>query len=207
MALAQANFFAGLTPDSRRILAERCNVRQACARTVLFREGEIGEAFYLLGRGRVRLFKTEGNEQDTTLKIIMPGEVFAEVILFESERYPVDAVVIEDALLFAIPRKGFRALLDRPDFRDDFIATLMRKQRYLAQALHTRQSNDVDERLLSFLREATGGRDADDFRLSKRETAGAIGARPETVSRALARLSDKGILSWQGHRLRWMGAG
>ncbi len=37
--------------------------------------------------------------------------------------------------------------------------------------------------------------------MSKRDVAAAISVRPETLSRAIRRLTDEGLLSWQGRRL------
>jgi len=76
-------FFEGISRSSQEALSRLCIPSQRKKQTVLFHEGEPGEAMYLLARGRISLHKLSPDGRETVIKIIKPGEVFAEVILFE----------------------------------------------------------------------------------------------------------------------------
>ena len=149
--LAQTRFFRGLNEESRRALAEIAVPRTLRRGEVLFREGEEGHAVFLLNRGRVQLQKQGADGTAVIIKTVQPGETFAEVILFEQPRYPVTAIAVAEGSLFLFPKRDFRALLRREDFRDDFIAMLMRRQRYLAEQIATRTTADAETRLWRFL--------------------------------------------------------
>ncbi|OGV47076.1 MAG: hypothetical protein A2X46_09910 [Lentisphaerae bacterium GWF2_57_35] len=205
ITLAQANFFKDLSPESRKALAEIAISRDVKKRELLFAEGDKGHSIYLLNSGTVQLFKTAPDGNEIVIKLIQPGEVFAEVVLVEQDRYPVSAVALTDCVLFLFPRRDLHRLLEREDFRNDFIAMLMRKQRYLAERIYDLSTRDVEERLFRFLREHYGTRTDIRLTLSKKDIAAAIGTTPETLSRLIQKLSEKGVLSWQGKEIELIG--
>ncbi len=193
----QAGFFEGITRSSQKALSSLCLPSQRKKQTVLFREGEPGEAMYLLARGRISLHKLSPDGRETVIKIIKPGEVFAEVILFEKKLYPVTAVALTDVLVFKLMRRDLLGLLRQEDFRNDFIAMLLRKQRYLADKIQQLTSQDVEQRLRAFLLEQYGERERIHVEINKKQLAAAISATPETLSRLLQDLKRRKHLTWK----------
>jgi len=193
----QARFFEGICRASKEALASLCQPREYQKKTVLFHEGEPGDAMFLLARGRVGLHKVTPDGREVVIKVIKPGEVFAEVILFEEKVYPVTAVALTDVLVFKLPRRDLLSLLRQEDFRNDFIAMLLRKQRYLAEKIRQLTSQDVEERLRAFLREQYGEREQITAEINKKQLASAIGTTPETLSRLLLQLKRRKFLTWK----------
>jgi CRP-like cAMP-binding protein len=195
--LDQARFFEGISRTSKEALAKFCLPYERPKQITLFREGESGEAMYLLARGRVSLYKLSPEGQETVIKVIKAGEVFAEVILFEKRFYPVTAVTLTDILAFRILRRDLLHLLRQEDFRNDFISMLLSKQRYLTEKIQQLTSQDVEQRLRSFLREQYGERGQISAEINKKQLAAAIGATPETLSRLLQDLGRRKCLIWK----------
>lgn len=193
----QARFFEGISRASKEALARLCLPIERPKKTVLFHEGDPGEAMLLLAHGRVALYKVNADGREVTIKVIKPGEVFAEVILFEEKSYPVTAVALTDVLILKLPRRDLLQLLRQEDFRNDFIAMLLRKQRYLTDKIRQLTSQDVEDRLRSFLREQYGERARITAEINKKQLAAAIGATPETLSRLLQRLKRRKCLFWK----------
>jgi len=193
----QARFFEGICRASKEALASLCQPREWRKKTVLFHEREPGDAMFLLARGRVGLHKVTPDGREVVIKVIKPGEVFAEVILFEEKVYPVTAVALTDVLVFKLPRRDLLSLLRQEDFRNDFIAMLLRKQRYLAEKIRQLTSQDVEERLRAFLREQYGEREQITAEINKKQLASAIGTTPETLSRVLLQLKRRKFLTWK----------
>lgn len=200
--LSHTRFFEGVSPKSLRRLAEICGPTRIERQAFLFHEGQKGSTLYILVSGSIRLHRTAPDGKQVVIKVVSPGELFAEVILFERERYPVTAEALQDSLLYALDRGRFHALLELPDFRDDFIGMLMRKQRYLVSRVQMLAASDVEQRLFVFLREHHGEQEEIRTDLSKKEVAGAIGSTPETLSRLLLRLKKSGRLRWEGRSIR-----
>lgn len=198
LIIDQARFFDGISHGSKNALADLCLLWERHKKTILFREGDPGEAMFLLARGRVGLHKLTPYGREVVIKVIKPGEVFAEVILFEEKVYPVTAVALTDVLVLKLPRRDLLGLLKQEDFRNDFIAMLLRKQRYLAEKIRQLTSQDVEERLRAFLREQYGEQKRITAEINKKQLASAIGATPETLSRLLLQLKRRKCLIWSG---------
>jgi CRP/FNR family transcriptional regulator len=195
--LDQTRFFEGISPSSKEALSKVCIPLERSKQTVLFREAEPGEAMYLLARGRISLHKLSPDGRETVIKVIKPGEVFAEVILFEQKRYPVTALALTEILVFKLLRRDLMSLLRQEDFCNDFIAMLLRKQRYLADRIQQLTSQDVEQRLRAFLREQYGEQEQIQAEINKKQLSAAIDATPETLSRLLQDLKRRKCLVWK----------
>ena len=199
--LRSTDIFSDIEGEALRKLAEESRISNLTPRQGIFAEGFQGTCFYILLEGTVRIFKTSPDGSESTIKIIRAGEFFGEVILFGSDTYPVSATSISYARLLGISRASFFSMLASSDARDRFIAALFRKLRYLSDQVHFLTSLDVEERFFRFLRDHYGENNLYHIELPKTEIAAAIGTMPETFSRLIARLTTRGILSWEGSEL------
>ncbi|MDR1727376.1 MAG: Crp/Fnr family transcriptional regulator [Acidobacteriota bacterium] len=198
--LDNARFFKGISKPGKEALAKCCLPLERPKRTVLFREGDEGDAMFLLARGRIALHKLSPEGVETVVETLKPGDVFAEVILFEQHSYPVTATAMTDILIFRLSRRDMLTLLRDEDFRNDFIAMLLGKQRYLVNRIHQLTGAAVEERLRAFLLEQyCEGTPVRRIyaEINKKQLAAAIGATPETLSRLLQDLGRRGLLSWK----------
>lgn len=168
----------------------------------LFLEGDAGNDLYVVAAGAVRLYKLSEAGQETTVRIVEQPEIFGEAVFFHEGTYPVNAVAIKYSTLYSIPRSAFRELLADESFRDGFIASLVSKLRYLSGRLHDLTAYDVEERFFRFVRAQCGNALRCEIDLPKKEIAAAIGTTPETLSRLILRLRERGDIEWKGKRLR-----
>ncbi len=200
--LARTSLFENISRHSREALADISLRKNLTKKQILFFAGDKGRALYVLIAGSVQIYKTSPDGRDVVIKVIKPGEIFAEVILFETDRYPVSAVALTTSTVFMIPKYQFACLLEDPVFRNDFIGTLMRKMRYLADQIQYLTLHDVEDRLFLFLAEQFGKKETMTAQLSKKDFASAIGTTPETLSRLLLRLRQEKRLYWEGRTIR-----
>src|SRR3989339_1109973 len=133
----RADFFKGVCEKSRFRVASVCIPKKLKKNEAVFHEGEKGFAVHLCGEGSIRVFKIGQDGRESVIKIIEPGEIFGEVVLFENSIYPASAVALTPSLVYVMPRQDFHGLLENGAFRNDFLAMLMRKQRYLAEQIYT----------------------------------------------------------------------
>lgn len=187
--------------ENIRRIAAICRRYTEPADRMLFFEGDPGRDVFILASGTVRLFKSTHDGREVVMKLIHPGEIFAEVILFEEDTYPVSAVTLGPSEIITIPRQKFIQLLDDAGMRDAFIAGMLKKMRYLTQRIMYLNAYDVEERFFSFIRDNFGEHESYTIPLSRKEIASAIGTIPETFSRLVTRLKKRGILTWDGNTL------
>lgn len=197
----KSELFSGME-EELKTLRTAGSVKNMSHGELLFTEGEPGIYFYLLMDGGLRLFKTAASGQEVDIRLIKPGDIFAEVILFEMDTYPVSAMAVMPSTVFAVNRAAFNDLLSKEPFRKKFIVNLMQKQRYLAERIMYLMSYDVEERFFRFLLEHYGCFEETRIDIPKKDIASAIGTIPETFSRLIARLKNHGAIEWEGNRLK-----
>ena len=151
--------------------------------------------------GSVRLFRSSPDGREVTIRTVEPGDLFAEMVLFETDRYPVSAVAMDKSNVAIIKRDGVRTLLEEGPFRDEFLRNVVGRVRYLSEQLYVHKTMDVRKRLLRFIVMQHGRYNRIDMDLSKGDVVAAISVRPETLSRAIRRLTDEGLLSWKGREV------
>ncbi|MEE9367475.1 MAG: Crp/Fnr family transcriptional regulator [Pontiella sp.] len=198
----QSPFFKGLSEEHRHELAQIGNPKTIKKRDYLFHEGEQGSSMHLLVAGNLQLHKNTEDGREVVIRVVKPGEVFAEVVLFERDRYPVSARAVTTAEVLAFPREGIQRLLASERFRNDFISMLMAKQRYLTERIQELTTKDVEQRFFTFLRSQYGEKKVITTPLSKKDIAAAIGTTPESLSRLILRLHDDEIIDWKGKEIR-----
>ncbi len=193
--------FSQLSTASKLQLAGICIPKVLGRREMLFSEGDEGSAMYLLAQGTIQLFRTSEDGREVVIRLMKPGEMFAEAVLFERDDYPVSAMALVPSEVFLLPTRQFHCLLEQAAFRREFIGNLLAKQRYLADRVYRLSALDVESRFFSFLRDHWGELEEYEVDISKRDVAAAIDALPETLSRMLLKLRDDGTLAWEGSRL------
>ena len=81
---------------------------------LVFREGDPGDAAYLVESGSIGIFKTvEGEEiQLATMK---EGELFGEMAIIDGSDRMAHAVALEDSVIVTLPRAGLEAMLAKQE--------------------------------------------------------------------------------------------
>jgi CRP-like cAMP-binding protein len=111
-------------------------------------------------------------------------------------------VAVETSVVIRLPKRATLDLLSEEHFRNEFIADLLQKQRYLAQQIQRLVAYDIEERFFLFLRDHYGEKAQCTPGLSKKDIAAAIGATPESLSRLILRLQKRKILDWKGREIK-----
>jgi len=195
------HLFSALSDYSARKLGDAMSERKLDGGVLLFVKGDKGHSVFRLLSGSVRLFRSSPDGREVTIRMVEPGELFAEMVLFESDNYPVSAVTMDMSVVTIIRRDRMRVLLEDNEFRDEFLRNIVGRVRYLSEQLYVHKTMDVRKRLLRFIAIRHDRGNQIDMDLSKGDVAAAISVRPETLSRAIRRLTDEGLLSWKGRVL------
>jgi CRP/FNR family transcriptional regulator len=200
--LNNTSFFKGLSEEHREELSAISSSQKLKKRDYLFHEGEKGSSMFLLLDGNIQLHKNTEDGREVVIRVVKPGEIFAEVVLFEKDRFPVTARAVTSAEVLLFPKSGIDRLLSEKSFRDDFIALLMTKQRYLTERIQELTTKDVEYRFFTFLRAQYGEKELIHTPLSKKDIAAGIGTTPESLSRLIQRLTEDEIIAWKGKEIQ-----
>ena len=196
--LMKTAFFRDIGEESLERLSDGSRRLEIARGEHLFFEGDEGRDLFVLEEGGVRLYKLAEDGQETTVKLVNPFEAFAEAAFFDYGRYPVNAVATKYSVVWAISGSTFEALLEDRGFRREFISTIIGRLRYLSQRIHYLTAYDVEQRFFRFLYEQYGPVEKCSVEIPKKEIAAAIGTIPETLSRLILRLRERGDIEWKG---------
>jgi CRP/FNR family transcriptional regulator len=172
----------------------------------VFQEGEEARGFYIVGRGRVKIFKLSPGGGEHILHLIGEGGVFAEAVVFgRLTRYPAFAQALTDAQLLFFPKQDFLQLM-----KADFGLTLAvlnsvsEKLRYFNALVEELSLKSADARLAKYLLDLSLRAPEAVFALGvkKVELAARLGIAPETLSRLLRRFKTRKLISLQKDRIR-----
>lgn len=138
--LALLKLFRSLPPDDVDIIARYMHGYVALEDTVVFREGEIGDAMLFIVEGMVHVYR--GDPVDgATLGILDRGKTFGEMALVENLPRSATCLVLHDSMFAALTRSNFERLTaNHPRLA---IAVLKEVARMLSNRL--RHANDFRE--------------------------------------------------------------
>jgi CRP/FNR family transcriptional activator FtrB len=128
-----------------------------------------------------------------------PGDVFAEAAIFDAGRYPVAARSFDHAALLVVPSAPFLGYLEsRFDLVLLMLGSMSLRLRQLIHQITELKLKSTAQRLGGFLlgmTTAQSGKAAVRFPYDKKLVAEKLGMKPESLSRALAKLKKVGVVS------------
>jgi CRP-like cAMP-binding protein len=139
--LGKCPLFAELSPLEREQVARIAYEKVFERESLIFREGEPGDTFYLVVKGAVRISTDVPGVGEEALAVLKEGEGFGEMSLIDDSPRSASAIAHDgETLLLAIYKRDFKGLLEK----DKDIASKLLW--YFVRSLVTRL-RDTDEKL------------------------------------------------------------
>jgi CRP-like cAMP-binding protein len=113
----------GQLPQEKRDELTRAVKHQVVApHTIIFRQGDPGDLFYVIQSGKVRVFRKDASGLETDLSVLGPGQSFGEMALLTGEARSANVETIEETRLMVLSREQFEhALRDVPGLTLSFV--------------------------------------------------------------------------------------
>jgi CRP/FNR family cyclic AMP-dependent transcriptional regulator len=91
---------------------ERISCVESIARdTVIFKEGDEGDRYYVITHGEVRISKFIPHIGEEALAVLTPGDCFGEMALIDSSPRSAHAIANTDVVVLAINKTDFDRIL------------------------------------------------------------------------------------------------
>lgn len=206
--LARVSYLAELSESDLRELAGAAKLLHLQKGDLLFEEGAPCSGLYVIAAGRVKVFKLSPTGREQVLHVEREGAL-GESPLMDANPYPASAEAMEASEILFLPRETLFAWCRRePDVALGIARVLARRVRRFAALAEELALRDVEDRLADYLlrRAEESGRplrDGMEIMLtdSNQIIADQIGTVREVVSRSLAALQRKGLISISRRRL------
>jgi CRP/FNR family cyclic AMP-dependent transcriptional regulator len=111
--LRQTDLFQGLTPEELGKITGISAKENHDAGAVIFEEGQVGEKFYLILKGEVRISKLIPGVGEEALVILKKGSYFGEMSLIDNQPRSAHAICNKPSELMVIEQADFEKLLQK----------------------------------------------------------------------------------------------
>lgn len=201
--LKKIYLFSGLSDDELAEIAAFTLERRYQKGRIIFVEEEPGEAIYFLKSGLIKVSKQDGEGREHTLHYVNPGDVFAEVVLFDAGGYPATAEVVEDAEVGLIRNRDMdRALIKNPGMTLEMLKIMARRLRNAQRQIMELALKDTTRRLAGLLLKLAEEHGVlrnngvlISLPLTNQELANLVGTSRETVNRILSEFRRRKAIS------------
>jgi uncharacterized membrane protein len=145
-ALRSVPLFATLDPKATARLGNYLTIHDYPSSAVICRNGDPGDAMYLIDLGKVHISVTDADGHVVTLAELGPGDFFGEMSIIDRRGRSADATVIQDARLAKLTRDDFLSFMKSdPRIALELLTALTQRLRRTDELLRHRVSRNVNE--------------------------------------------------------------
>jgi CRP-like cAMP-binding protein len=191
------NVFRGLNPLMLEKLIAPATVLTLREGETVFRQGDPATAFFIVAEGWVKLYRVTIAGEEAVITVFAKGDSFAEAVAFTGHPYPASAETVSDARIVRIPAdhvvKCIRAM---PDIALAMIASTSGHLHHLVETVEQLKAHTGVQRVAEFLASlcpVETGTCSIALPYDKTLIAGRLGLKPESLSRAFAKLKRLGV--------------
>ena len=181
-----------------RLLAGARRVDEPKGRMV-FLEGDEPDAAYVVRSGFVRIFVSELDGSETTVRVAGPGEVFGELAIIDGGSRSATAATLRPTSMYRIPVDRFEAELPPPGtVARELLCSIVASLRLDTRRIAASRAYDVEHVVAAFVVEHPHLL----HRLTQGELAGLIGVGRQSLNQVLRRWERTGLVTRRRGGLR-----
>ena len=198
LALARRSLLLASAPDSvARSVLETARVRGFSRGETIFLQGERASAIYIVAEGWVKLYRIAPSGAEAVVSVFTRGASFGEAVAFRHDTYPVAAEAVTDCALVRIEADVIlRQIRENPEVAISILSATFVHLHGLVAQVEALKAQTGAQRVAEFLLELATCRDGPcevTLPYDKVLIAGRLGMKPESLSRAFARLKEQGV--------------
>lgn len=195
--------FRGLKPETVEHIVAPAVGSMLKVHETLFRQGDPATAFFIMIDGWVKLYRITMSGEETVIHVLTKGDSFAEAVAFTGNRYPATAEAVSEARVVRIPADHIvRCIRESPDIALAMIASTSQHLHHLVQHVEQLKAQSGVQRVAEFLvslASVESGPCAIALPYDKVLIAARLGLKPESLSRAFAKLRSIGVAVHASH--------
>ncbi len=168
-----------------------------------------GTGLYVITKGKVKVSENDPDGREIILEILNEHDYFGEMSLIDNKNPSADVIAMEDTELFFLAREDFISLLkENPNIGIALLEEMTRRLRMTDTKIKSLSIANAEGRIASALlqiAESTGTIHQGSVQVTlpyQHDIANLAGTSRETVSRVLHALEKKGLIEFDGSRIR-----
>lgn len=189
--------FGGLDQDFMAFLLKEAGVQQTAPGGTVFMQDDPVSACFIVLEGWIKLYRLNQSGDEAVVSVFSQGQSFAEAAVFSMVKYPVSAEAVTDARLLRIPRAALQHKVARdPQFALSMLASTSQHLHQLVSQIEQLKVQTGTQRVARFLTSLCPVQEGSctiGLPYDKALIANRLGMKPESLSRAFARLRTIGV--------------
>lgn len=188
---------ANLPPPLQEKMLEGSQIQTADTGQTLFLQDEPADALFIVLDGWIKLYRIAASGAEAVVSVMTRGRSFGEAVALRGLNYPVAAEAITPSRLLRLDALRIRHHLQSdPVMATSMLAATFVHLQHLVEQIEGLKARSGVQRVAEFLLDlapCTEGECSVALPYNKALIAGRLGMKPETLSRAFARLRDHGV--------------
>ena len=198
----------GLSKEQLEALASFARKKKYRTKQLIIAENDEIREFYMIVRGRVKMFKNSVDGREQILYLFGPGELFGVCATSSDFIFPANAMALEQSTLLIFPIDAVEALgRQDPTILFNMISVLSCMLKDSMSMIETLSLMKIPQRVASFLllstpEKACSKGDNMELAVNQKEIARILGTTPETLSRILKKMMVEHIIEVKGKQIK-----
>lgn len=194
--------FALFRPADRDALFACASERSMSSGEVLFQRGDPGVSMMAILSGEVQIMLSGASGDMQLLNVLVAGDVFGEIALFDGKPRSADAIAATNGRLLVIDRAATLRLMEQDSgFTLRVIEIICARLRDTIAQLDSMVFQDVMQRLIVHLLRRQDQRGSPKIDATQSALASVVGSARETVNRHLRDLELQGLIALSPGRI------
>jgi CRP/FNR family transcriptional regulator len=195
------NIFAGLSEKEITLLKNASKPFTIKKEQTLFMQGDPAKALYYLKEGRIKLSRLAPDGRKLTLDLVEPKDFFGELCLSSETTRSSIAEAVKDSTGSVIEREAFLLFMStRPDVALNFLKMIINKRIAMENLFEDMIFMDVTTRVAALILKYSE-KSTVKIHLTHQEIADMTGTTRVSVSRAIIKLRNDGLIETTGVRI------
>jgi len=201
--VAETPVFADLDRTTLALLLRDARIRNVCRGELLFTQGDEVTAFFVVLDGWMKIFRLTPSGEEAVVGVFTRGQSFAEAAAFTGGVYPASCEAATDGRLLRVSSNNLlEHIRNSPEVGLAMLASTSRHLHMLVHQIEQLKAHTGAQRVAEFLASlcpVEEGPCTIGLPYDKVLIAGRLGMKPESLSRAFARLKPLGVTIRQNH--------
>lgn len=201
--LERCELFHGVSDELLQQFTDMAQVRSAPKGKVLFIQDDEAKWFYLIIEGWVKLFCETLEGTEAVIDVLTDGHLFGENAMFENNHYSYSAEMVESTQYISLPTSLLNtAIKSDNQLALNMLSGMSRCRRQQHREIEHLNLQNAPQRIGCFLLRLCPAESANAIHINlpydKTLIAARLGMKPETFSRALAKLKAEARIEING---------
>jgi CRP/FNR family transcriptional regulator len=194
--------FSSLTEKDIGLLKNASKPLAIKKENTLFMQGDTAKSLYYLKEGRIKLSRLAPDGRKLTLDLVEPKEFFGELCLSTETKRTTIAEAVKDTTVSVIDRDAFLLFMStRPDVAVKFLQMIVNKRIVMENLFEDMIFMDVTTRVAALILRYSE-KSTVKIHLTHQEIADMTGTTRVSVSRAITKLRNDGLIETSGVRIQ-----